>query len=73
MVETTGGVTFVFDSALVRGMFTALMWLTRMPTDYVITATLEESFAWARGIQGDAFPERFATRILGEERLRGHG
>jgi hypothetical protein len=69
MRERTAGVAFVISSTLVRGGLTAVLWLTKMPCDYKIVATLEEAFAWGRELQGAHFPERVAREAL-EARAR---
>jgi len=66
----TAGITFVFTSMLVRGAFQALLWLTNMPTEYTITATLSQSLDWARDAQGPSFPAGFAARILVRDAAR---
>jgi len=66
----TAGITFVFTSMLVRGAFQALLWLTTMPTEYTITATLSQSLDWARRVQGASFPEAFAARMLTRDEVR---
>lgn len=68
----TAGVSFVISSAVVRGGLTAILWLSNMPCPYRVTATLDESLAWARELQGAAFPAKFATSALhqGSEQIQ---
>ena len=40
------GVAFVIDSPLVRGLLRAIMWMSRIPSPYVVTATRAEAEEW---------------------------
>lgn len=42
------GTAFVITSPLVRGLLTAILWLTPMPTAHVVVASIDEAEAWAR-------------------------
>lgn len=42
------GVGFVITSAAVRGMLTAVLWLTDLPFPYKIVGSSEEAEAWLR-------------------------
>ena len=41
------GTVFIFDNALIRGALTAVLWISRMPTDYTIVASQSEADRWA--------------------------
>ena len=42
------GTAFVIDSAMVRGLLTAILWVQPMPTPHVIVTTMEQAESWAR-------------------------
>jgi hypothetical protein len=42
------GVAFVFTSALVRGVLTAVLWLTDMPMPHLVASTMAEAEDWVR-------------------------
>ena len=52
------GISFVMKSALVRGMATAVMWLSPMPCEYRFCATVGEARAWCE----ERLRERIAAR-----------
>lgn len=41
------GTAFVIDSALVRGVLTAILWMQPMPAAHIVVATIEEAERWA--------------------------
>ncbi|MFT5353910.1 MAG: hypothetical protein ACI9KE_001110 [Polyangiales bacterium] len=43
----TRGTAFVINNSLMRGALTAIFWLTRYETPYVVVATLEAAEEWA--------------------------
>ena len=43
----TKGTAFVINNPLMRGALTAIFWLTRYETPYVVVATLEAAEEWA--------------------------
>jgi hypothetical protein len=43
----TRGTAFVINNPLMRGALTAILWLTRYETPYVVVATLEAAEEWA--------------------------
>lgn len=47
LLRFTRGTAFVINNPLMRGALTAIFWLTRYETPYVVVATLEEAEAWA--------------------------
>jgi hypothetical protein len=51
--RTCVGFAFVFDSAMVRGALTAILWLVPMPAPHTVVATLLEAENW--------MAERFAV------------
>lgn len=50
----TLGTAFVINSPLMRGALTAIFWLTKYDTPYVVVATPEEAEAWALKLLSDA-------------------
>ncbi len=42
------GTAFVITSPLVRGVLTAILWLSPMATPYTVVGTVEEAESWAR-------------------------
>lgn len=40
------GIAFVITSAMVRGVLTAILWLSDMPSPYTVVATLPEAEKW---------------------------
>lgn len=49
----TLGTAFVINSPLIRGALTAIFWLTKYDTPYVVVPTLEEAEAWALKLLAD--------------------
>lgn len=45
--RTSAGTAFVIDSAIVRGVLTAILWVQPMPGPYTIVATVGEAERWA--------------------------
>ncbi len=43
------GNVMIFDSALMRALLTAILWVRRPPTEMKIASTLEEAIEYARG------------------------
>lgn len=48
------GTAFVITSGLVRGILTAILWLTDMPGDHIVVGSRAEAERWARGKLRDA-------------------
>lgn len=46
--ETCAAFAFVFDSALARGLLTAVLWLQPLPARHGIFSTVGEALEWAR-------------------------
>lgn len=42
------GAAFVLDTAASRGALTAILWLTKLPFEYVILKSIHEGQAWVR-------------------------
>ena len=51
------GYAFVIDSAVVRGILTAILWLAPMPAPHVVVSTVEEGERWLREKLGMAEDE----------------
>lgn len=43
----SAGTAFIIESSLMRGALTAIFWLTKYETPYVVVATFEAAEAWA--------------------------
>jgi hypothetical protein len=41
------GTAFIITSPMVRGIYTAVLWLRPMPTEHVVCSTCAEAEAWA--------------------------
>ncbi len=58
--QYSAGTAFVIDSSLVRGLLTAILWMSPMATPHTIVASLDEAESWAaaqlraRGIEPPA-------------------
>jgi len=58
--DLTAGLAFVLPSPLLRGVLTAILWLTPMPCPHTVTRTLDHGVAWCRArlrARGVAQPE----------------
>jgi len=58
------GAAFHFESALTRGALTAVLWMARLPFDYVIVANREDGLDWAEArlrASDIAFPPRLGV------------
>jgi len=42
------GFAYVFESGLVRGLLTAILWLVTMPAEYTVTSTVAEGEHWLK-------------------------
>jgi hypothetical protein len=56
LTERCVGVAFVFDSSVVRGLLTAILWVQPLPHPHCVVPTLAEAEAWVR--EALAHPER---------------
>ena len=63
--ETCGGFAFVFDSAIVRGALTAVLWIHPLPAPHFITSDVGEALSWARQRLSQAGPVGEPTRATG--------
>lgn len=46
--ECSAGLAFVFESPMVRGVLTAIMWISPLPVPHRIFAKMEEAREWSR-------------------------
>ena len=46
--ECSAGIAFVLNSPVVRGVLTAIMWLTPLPVPHRIFADIEDARTWSR-------------------------
>jgi len=46
--ETCGGFAFVFESALVRGLLTAVLWMHPLPAPHRVFGSIGEALLWAK-------------------------
>lgn len=60
--ETCGGFAFVFESAIVRGALTAILWLHPLPAPHRIFSGVAEAADWAREQIGQVRPARRPPR-----------
>jgi hypothetical protein len=61
-------IAFVMNSAVVRGVLTAVLWLSDMPTAYRVVGTVSEAEEWCAeqyAAHGLSMPTRSATARIG--------
>lgn len=61
--QTCGGFAFVFDSAIIRGALTAVLWICPMPAPHRIFADVGEAMAWAREQADAAAPVEASSTV----------
>jgi len=54
----SAGYAFVIPSTMIRGVLTAILWLSPMPAPYVIVSTIAEAEAWCKQKLIEADDER---------------
>jgi len=60
------GIGFVIDSSLVRGILTAILWLSDMPAPYTVVGTFAEAEQWCEkqlSAHGVTLPSRTQVRL----------
>ncbi len=61
------GIGFVINSSLVRGVLTAILWLSDMPAPYTVVGTLAEAEDWCEkelGAHGVTLPSAGKPRLV---------